>query len=168
MGRGTRKRGSGKIRKMRNQTYHLAETAGIAHQIRQEYAKADRDILANLLGRHIVANLGKFHAKNRPVAVIRDENGKGYAFGASRKGVDKKQSKLNSQFFPTIGIVRLAGITQDMFNLLRLSEYGFRYTASVWNGEQSVKIGCYAKLEEIDRQRMAFNANLAQLLPLLP
>lgn len=144
------------------------EFEGIAVQTRQAYAKADRDTLAGLLGRHIVANLGKFHAKNRPVAIIRDENGKGYAFAATRKGVDKKQSKLNSQFFPTIGIVRLAGITQDMFNLLRLSEYGFRYTASVWNGEQSVKIGCYAKLEEIDRQRMAFNANLAQLLPLLP
>jgi hypothetical protein len=144
------------------------EFEGIAHAKRQAYARQDRDVLADLLGRHIVANLGKFHAKNRPVAVIRDESGKGYAFSAVRRSVAAKQSKLNSQFFPTIGVVRLAGITQDMFNLLRLSEYGFRFTAKVWNGEQSVKIGCYAKLEEIDRQRMAFNANLAQLLPLLP
>ena len=135
------------------------EFEGIAQAKLGKITKKNRDILAELVGQHIVANLGKFHAKNRLVRIIHDENGKGYAFAATRKTVDKRQSKLNCQVFPELGAVRLAGIRRGMFDAMQLSRYGFRFDSGV---------GCYAKLGEIDKQRLRFNANLAILLELLP
>lgn len=170
MGRGTRKRGSGKLRKQRNQARTQAEIAGVSGQLRQAYDAENREILGNLLGRHIVANLGKFHAKNRPVRIIHDENGKGYAFGASKEGIDKKQSKLRAEVYPG-GIVRLAGIRKAHFDLLQLSRYGFQWDNSQYRHGKANKIrtiGCIAKLGDIDRQKLRFNANLACLLELLP
>lgn len=145
------------------------EFEGIAVQARQAYAKADRDTLAGLLGRHIVANLGKFHAKQSSVSIIRDETGKAYAFTAKRRTSEEKQSGLACQHWQ--GIIRLPGITKQAFDLLQLSRYGFKWDNSQYRHGKANKIrtiGCIAKLGDIDRQRLRFNANLACLLELLP
>lgn len=169
MTRGTRKRGSGKLRKMRNAATLQAEKAGIAGQLRKAYDSENREILGNLIGLHMVANLGKFHAKNRSVTIIHDETGKAYAFSATKTSIDKRQSKLRAEVYGDM--IRLAGIRKSHFDLLRLSRYGFQWSSQkVKIGKENKirTVGCVAKLGDIDRQKLRFDARLCQLLELLP